>query len=192
MTRELTATVMPDNADDKTVLWSSSNASVATVDNNGTVTAVSKGTATITAQAGDKQATCLVTVRTEHSYSGGKCTVCGAKPKMYNGTIDDNGILTKYSGSEATVAIPDGVTGIGEEAFWNCTRLKSVTIPASVTSIGESAFWECTSLENVEIPASVTSIGESAFRECTSLENVTIPASVTSIANRAFSSCTSI
>ena len=61
-TGKLTATVTPDNADDKTVLWSSSNASVATVDGNGTVTAVSKGTATITAQAGGKTATCAVTV----------------------------------------------------------------------------------------------------------------------------------
>jgi len=59
----LTATVAPDNATDKTVAWSSSNAAVATVDNNGVVTAVAEGTATITAKAGDKSATCVVTVK---------------------------------------------------------------------------------------------------------------------------------
>ena len=58
----LTATVAPDNATNKTVTWTSSNTSVATVDNNGKVTAIAKGTATITAKAGSKQATCSVSV----------------------------------------------------------------------------------------------------------------------------------
>ena len=57
----LTATVSPANASDKTVTWSSSNSTVATV-TNGVVTAVAPGTATITAKAGDKTATCKVTV----------------------------------------------------------------------------------------------------------------------------------
>ena len=60
-TQTLTATVKPDNATDKTVTWSSSNTAVATVD-GGKVTAVAPGTATITAKAGDKTATCAVTV----------------------------------------------------------------------------------------------------------------------------------
>lgn len=66
----LTATVNPDDATYKTVTWSSSNTSVATVDANGKVTAVAPGTATITATAtngtgdtaDDKTATCAVTV----------------------------------------------------------------------------------------------------------------------------------
>ena len=62
-TATLAATVKPDNASDKTVTWSSSKTSVATVDANGKVTAVAEGTATITAQAGDKTASCTVTVK---------------------------------------------------------------------------------------------------------------------------------
>ena len=61
-TATLKATVGPDNATDKTVTWSSSNAAVASVDASGNVTAVKVGTATITAKAGDKSATCAVTV----------------------------------------------------------------------------------------------------------------------------------
>ena len=61
-TYQLTATVKPDNATDKTVTWSTANAAIATVSDNGLVTAVAEGTTTITAKAGDKTATCTVTV----------------------------------------------------------------------------------------------------------------------------------
>ena len=59
----LTATVQPSDATDKTVTWGSSNSAVATVSSSGVVTAVKEGSATITAAAGGKQATCTVTVK---------------------------------------------------------------------------------------------------------------------------------
>ena len=64
-TTQLTATISPDNAYDKSVTWSSSNSAVATVDNNGKVTAVKEGTATITVQSvsnSSVKATCTVKV----------------------------------------------------------------------------------------------------------------------------------
>ena len=59
---KLTATVEPDNTTDKTITWKSDNEAVATVSSDGTVTAVSVGTANITATCGKATATCKVTV----------------------------------------------------------------------------------------------------------------------------------
>ena len=64
-TAQLSASVLPNNAENKSIVWSTSNASVATVDNNGVVTAVANGNATITAAALDgsgKYAECSVVV----------------------------------------------------------------------------------------------------------------------------------
>ncbi|MBQ4519057.1 MAG: Ig-like domain-containing protein [Bacteroidaceae bacterium] len=59
----LIATVDNKDTTGKSVVWSSSNTDVVMVDNTGKVTAVAAGTATITAKAGDKSATCTITVK---------------------------------------------------------------------------------------------------------------------------------
>ena len=114
-------------------------------------------------------------------------------------TISGTGAMNDYSYGGAPwydncenisqVVINDGVTSIGDYAFFKCTGLTSVEIPNSVTSIGDYAFSNCSGLTSVTIPNSVTSIGEWAFSHCTGLTSVTIGNSVTSIGDRAFSSC---
>ena len=92
----------------------------------------------------------------------------------------------------AEAVMPEGVTRIGNCAFFNCTNLTSVTIPDSVTEIGRIVFYNCTSLTSVTIPDSVTEIGESTFSGCSSLTSVTIPDSVTTIGLDAFYGCSSL
>ena len=108
----------------------------------------------------------------------------------------DNGTatITKYKGAGGTVEIPATlggypVTGIGMQAFVECTSLKSVSMPESVTWIGDSAFAGCTGLEQVEISPNVTAIGGNSFYSCTSLTSVVVPDKVTSIAGLAFFGC---
>lgn len=76
---KLTATVAPENATNKTVTWTSSDATVATVDKDGNVTAVKPGTATITATSGNKTDTCEVTVPDGFYLVGKFNTELGAK-----------------------------------------------------------------------------------------------------------------
>ena len=97
-----------------------------------------------------------------------------------------------YSGLIKSIVINDGVTSIGNYAFYNCSSLTSVTIPDSVTSIGKWAFSICSSLTSVTIPDSVTAIGIGAFCDCSSLTSVTIGNGVWSIGELAFSGCSNL
>lgn len=71
-----------------------------------------------------------------------------------------------------TLSIPDSVTEIGVNAFYNCKSLTTVTIPNSVKTIGFQAFEGCTSLTDITIPSSVMEIAFNAFLSCKSLKNV--------------------
>ena len=87
------------------------------------------------------------------------------------------------------LAIPGGVTAIGNWAFFGCRGLTAVTIPNGVTSIGISAFGGCSGLKRVAIPNGVTNIGRCAFEDCANLAAVAIPKGVRSIEMGAFSGC---
>lgn len=112
-TETLTATVLPTTATDKAVTWESGDTAVATV-KDGIVTAVAAGNATITAKAGEKTATCAVTV-TNPSNSGSSSGGGGSTPR-YAVTVPDkteNGSLSvtpknAKKGSDVTItATPD-------------------------------------------------------------------------------------
>ncbi|MDR0698940.1 MAG: leucine-rich repeat domain-containing protein, partial [Tannerella sp.] len=122
------------------------------------------------------------------SLSDGTLTISGAGAMPSYNTAP----WYDYRASISTVIIGNGVTSIGNYAFWNCRSLTSVTIPNSVTTIGNYAFCYCRSLTSVTIPKSVTTIGVWAFYDCRSLTSVTIPNSVTTIGEGAFEDCRSL
>ncbi|MDE6580561.1 MAG: Ig-like domain-containing protein, partial [Ruminiclostridium sp.] len=130
---ELTATVEPEDATDKTVTWTSSDEKVATVDENGKVTAIAAGAATITAKAGDKSATCEVTVtvpvtgitldKTELSLEKGESaeltaavepedatdkTITWTSSDEKVATVDENGKVTAIAAGTATITAKAG------------------------------------------------------------------------------------
>ncbi len=122
--------------------------------------------------------------------SEGTLTISGTG-EMYDYDINgDQAPWYPYNDSLTNAVIEDGVTGIGKEAFNNCSNLATIDIPDSVTSIGRAAFNLCKNLESVHVPYGVTSIAEFSFYACEKLTSINIPDSVISIGENAFGRCT--
>ena len=166
-TLQLTADVSPDSATNKDVTWSTSDKEVADVDENGLVTAVGTGEATITATAADGsgvKAECKVSVPFEGF--------------TFRTLSDDTVEITGYRGTDTDLVIPATISGktvsaIGAEAFKGNASITSVEVQSNaVTVIGQSAFENCTALVSVDLPDSVQTIGAAAFKNCVKLESM--------------------
>ena len=88
-----------------------------------------------------------------------------------------------------SITLPNNITSIGNNAFFNCASLENITLPNNITSIDNAAFYNCNNLTSITIPDSLTSIGKYVFSYCSSLISITIPNSVTSISDYTFWSC---
>jgi len=121
----------------------------------------------------------------EWSLSGGNSgtlaiTGSGA---MYDYTSDSYVPWLQAATGESTVGyygiskitIADGITTIGDYAFFKCNSnaLTTVTLPSALVAIGKAAFAHCSGLTSIVIPAKVATIGADAFRRCTNLSSVT-------------------
>jgi uncharacterized protein YjdB len=119
-TTQLTATVAPSNATNKTVSWSTSNAAVATVNSSGLVSGVAAGTATITVttQDGNKTATSAITV---NAVSG--TITCYRAPGAItvNGSLTETGWVVTRAFSKTTTGSPNNTATFG--VMWDNTNL---------------------------------------------------------------------
>ena len=181
-TVDLIATLSPSDATAK-IRWSSSDSSVATVTAEGKVTAISKGTATVTAAAGDKRAICTVYVTA--SYAGFEFTQNG-----------NSVAITSYFGTDTEVTVParyqgKPVTVIAERAFYDCSDVIKIVLPDTIKEIGSSAFGYCTALTDIEIPSCTRAL-DYAFIGCSSIKAITLPDGVVSIGAGLFKNCTSL
>ena len=123
-------------------------------------------------------------------------------PKEQSLTLSGAGAIPDYPIAETpwhelrehikAIVLREGVTRIGDYAFYDCTALTSVEIPEGVTQIGESAFACCQSLESVTIPGSVTEIGEGAFESCDSMMVLELASGLKCVGAFAFSECVAL
>ncbi|WP_172917589.1 Ig-like domain-containing protein [Capnocytophaga canis] len=182
--QQLTANVLPTNATNKTVTWTSGNTSIATVSSSGKVTGVASGTVYITAttEDGSKTATCKVTVTASSVIPDGA---------RISGSVLTGWDCTKIP-ADGKVIIPANVTIIGSRAFAQCKRLKEVVIHGNVNMIGEEAFQNCTALNKVTIAEGMKRIETSAFEGCSSLQSIVLPATLENIGPRLFADTPSL
>ena len=106
--------------------------------------------------------------------------------------ITDGSVLTRYSGQNSSVVVPEGITKIGENAFADNSFIVSVELPDSLESIGYRAFAGCINLKGVSIPDSVRTIEDSAFNGDYNLENVKIGNGLEKLGAGVFAGCKSL
>lgn len=97
--------------------------------------------------------------------------------------ISGNGLMVDFPTYDAApwvphkdniryIVIQEGVTSVGNYAFWRSENLLNVDIPSSLTYIGQNSFEDCISLQSVIVPENVTYIGYGAFHKCLSMTYV--------------------
>jgi hypothetical protein len=101
-------------------------------------------------------------------------------------------VLYPASSSATSYIVPESVTNIVEDAFFEAYRLGSITLGTNVQSIGDEAFQQCYSLTSITLPNSVTNLGFSTFYECVELTNVFIGSGLTDIGFQNFAYCISL
>lgn len=203
-TETLTANIMPEEATNKKVLWTSSNEDVATVDNDGKVTAIGEGSAVITASSDDVVTisdTCEVSVTiastdeslfTIRDNGDGTCAIIGfSADANISDVVVPSHIQDKKVTSIESHVVQRWNMDVDVGIFYENGFVKTVTLPDTVTKIGKSGFSDSTSLETVKIPNSVVLIEKYAFDD-SGLTSISIPSSITSISEYAFGNCRSL
>lgn len=97
-----------------------------------------------------------------------------------------------YRSQVLKLVVEEGITSIGNCAFYGYTNLKEVSLPDTLTKIGNNAFQSCTGLTEIVIPDSVTELGYYVFNNCTSLTSAVLSDGITSLGERSFYGCTSL
>lgn len=181
-----------------TLQWKSSNPEVATVDENGNVEAMKKGSATISLS---------ITVDGKTSN-----IIASTRLNVKSEFVIQDRVLTAYKGRGGDVVIPDdeGILYIGSFAFclyeldndiiineddYDANKVpssnltvRSVKVPEGVEEIQKYAFYNCTGLESVELPSSIKYVREFAFYGDTKLTTINLE-DVLVIGTRAFRGC---
>ncbi len=186
------ASVLPSNATNKKINWTSSNESVATVeatDEGGRLVCLFPGETTITATSDDggfSKSCDIIVYATEDGFRywlGG----FGGATIIWDPDLE----------IPETVAVPETIGGIpvreiANSAFVNRTTVKKVIIPEGIVSIGDYAFRGCIALEKADLPEGLLLIGTAAFAKCENLDGISIPQGVMGIGPGAFAECSSI
>ena len=130
--------------------------------------------------------------------------------------ITEDGVLTRYTGDEAELALPEGLIRIEAEAFRDNESLRAVTLPRSLKEIGANAFSGCLNLSHVNfsegsalvsiedgafafcdfdsfsLPEGLSHLGKKVFLSCDALERIRIPEGIKELGDALFKNCSAL
>ena len=104
---------------------------------------------------------------------------------MTNYSYNSSAPWTNYASSITKLTVEEGVTSIGDFAFYKCTSLTTANLPEGLKTIGKHAFYYCNALSTVNIPSTVNSIGMYAFMYC-NITEISLPVGITKIEESTF------
>ena len=110
----------------------------------------------------------------------------------------DEELATSYLSSiddtlgQNTTKLPNGITSIGDYAFYGRSNLALTSLPNSITSIDDYAFDSCGNLALTSLPSNLLKIGQRAFGYCSNLALTSLPDTLTTLSYYAFQSCSKL
>ena len=199
--------------------YSSSNESVAVVDENGVVTGLKEGTTNIvlSVEGSNLKARVRITIKNEfvienrtliaYKGLGGTVEIPDDEGILYIGSFafclyetdqsmelpEDDYDANKIPSANTTikkVIVPEGIEEIQKYAFYNCSGLEEVILPDSIKYIRDYAFYGDINLESINL-ANTILIGRSAFQNCEKIRDLDLK-KVYAIGVSAFEGCSSL
>ncbi len=122
----------------------------------------------ITAFGADFSGACGENATWDLSPDSGRLTISG-EGETEDYTLNITAPWAVFRSLIKSVSVGEGITTLGNFAFYNLTALTSASLPSSLLKIGNYAFAGCSTLSGITIPVNVVSIGEKAFQNCTAL-----------------------
>ena len=111
--------------------------------------------------------------------------------EMFDYAVNDKQYAPWYEsrGTITAIEIGDSITHIGNGAFLDCVKAKTLVWGKNVISIGSKAFKGCAGLKSIEVPVGITAVGSYAFADCAGITSAVLPDSLTYIPEGIFSGC---
>jgi hypothetical protein len=112
-----------------------------------------------------------------------------------NGAFANNPIITSVVIPKGVIKIGNPAVSTQSKykgLFASCVKLKSVTLPEGITVISNEMFYDCRSLTSINLPSTTQLIGVKAFAGCVSLTSIALPDSMEKVDTAAFAGCSSL
>ena len=123
--------------------------------------------------------------------SGNVLTISGSG-SMYNYPSFGDAPWYWASNSITSVVISEGITTIGEGAFYGMERMLEISLPNTLRTIGDSSFFNAKNLQEIYMPDSVTTVGDQVFRYCSGLQSVRLSPNINYLGFYTFGDCTGL
>ena len=121
----------------------------------------------------------------------GILVISGAGP-MSDYSLESSAPWAGAGSSITQVVLEEGVTAVGDYAFYRCANLTSVQFADTIRYIGVNAFYHCAGLTSLRLPAGLETLGTAAFSYCSGLTEITQWGALTAISRFAFNECRSL